>query len=213
MRLPRVLALCLAAALLFSTWPSPALAAPSGARVQLETTVNKVLAELNDPALHDPDRREALLTRVENIILEFFDFGELSARSVGPYWKQFSDDQKKRFVDEFTTLLRENYLDKFEGYKGETVKYLNETASTDGKRVEILTEISIGGKNVPVAYRLLNKSAWVVYDVVVEGISMVQNYRSQFQNMMKGGDAEQLIATVAQKAQEAREHNKKSQLK
>jgi ABC-type transport system involved in resistance to organic solvents, auxiliary component len=213
MRLPRVLALCLAAALLFSAWPSPALAAPSEARVKLETTVNKVLAELNDPALNDPDRREALLARVENIILEFFDFGELSARSVGPHWKQFSDDQKKRFVDEFTTLLRENYLDKFEGYKGETVKYLNETSSTDGKRVEILTELSIGGKNVPVAYRLLNKSTWVVYDVVVEGISMVQNYRSQFQNMMKGGDAEQLIATVAQKAQEAREHNKKSQLK
>ena len=215
MRAPLFSALCLviaiSCAILF--FPVSASAAHSEARVQLEGTINKVLDELDDPALHDPVGREPVLKRVENIILGFFDFNELSARAVGQHWKNLTEDQKVRFVTEFTSLLRESYLEKFDGYNGETVNYLNEAASTDGKRVEIRTEVTIRGKVVPVAYRLLHKAQWVVYDVVIEGVSMVQNYRSQFQNMMKNGDTEKLIATVAQKALDLREHNKKSQLK
>lgn len=199
-------------ALLLVLAPSMAYGASSDARQALETTINQVLKNLDDPALHDPVGRDAVLARVEDNISSLFDFVELSARSVGPSWRSFTDDEKNRFVEAFTTLLRETYLEKFDGYSGETVSYTGEVASSNGRRVEIQTTVNIQNKDVPVAYRMLNKSRWVVYDVIVEGVSLVQNFRTQFQSVLLNGSANELISIVQQKADEAREHNKKQQM-
>ena len=185
--------------------------AASEARTQLEATINDVLAELKKPELKKPATQQEVLSRVEKIILRLFDFNELSMRTVGPGWKNFSDDQKSRFTLAFEDLLRETYLEKLQGYSGETVNYLGETASKDGKRVEIQTSIDIKNKAVPVSYRMLEKEHWVVYDVIIEGVSMVQNYRSQFQELLSKGDAEALITLVAEKAREMEAQNRQQQ--
>ena len=78
--------------------------------------------------------------------------------------------------------------------------------------MEVLTSINIKGKEVPVSYRMIKKDGWVVYDMVIEGISMVQNYRSQFQDLLLKGDVEGLIRQVGAKAQETRTYNKKQQI-
>ena len=192
--------------------PRASVAAPSEAHQELERTINEVLVELQKPELKKPATRSAVLARVEKIIDRLFSFEELSARTVGPNWNKFTPDQQKRFITVFTDLLRETYLERLDGYNGETVSYLNETTNKQGDKVEIATSINIKGAPVPVAYRLLKKIQWEVYDIIVEGVSMVQNYRAQFQQLLVSGDAEKLIEQVRIKAGEAKEHNKKLQL-
>lgn len=214
MRLSRLKIFALSVLLLTGAWlcaPAASSAAPSQARQELEKTVNEVLAELQKPELKNPATRNAVLARVEKIVDRLFSFEELSARTVGAAWHKFTPDQQKRFINAFTTLLRETYLEKLDGYNGETVTYLSETASQKGDKVEINTSVTIRGKPVPVAYRMLKKNQWEVYDVIIEGVSMVQNYRSQFQQLLISGDVEKLIEQVRVKAEEVRAHNKKLQ--
>ena len=192
--------------------PDTSMAASSQAHQELEKTINEVLVELQKPELKSQATRNAVLARVEKIIDRLFSFEELSARTVGANWHNFTPDQQKRFIDVFTTLLRESYLEKLDGYNGETVTYLSETASKNGDKVEINTSVNIKGKPVPVAYRMLKKNQWEVYDVIIEGVSMVQNYRSQFQQLLVSGDAEKLIEQVRIKAEEAQAQNKKLQM-
>jgi phospholipid transport system substrate-binding protein len=185
--------------------PSPAAAAESEARQSLETTINAVLAELGQPEFKNPASQQQILASVEKIVLTLFDFEELSMRTVGPTWRSFNDDQKVRFQAAFTNLLRESYLEKLNGYDGETVSYLGESYSSDGKRAEIQTSVDVMGKPVPVAYRMIRKQDWVVYDIIIEGVSMVQNYRTQFQDLLSRGSIEQLIQLVDDKASEVRD--------
>lgn len=189
--------------------PAKANAAVSEARQSLEHTINQVLSELQKPELKNPATRNGVLDRVENIIRQLFSFEELSMRTVGPKWRGFNQDERRRFMAAFEDLLRERYLGSLEGYNGETVNYTGETASADGNRVEIQTTVDIQGKPVPVSYRMLKKGKWMVYDVIIEGVSMVQNYRSQFQSVLDKGSADELIALVRQKAEETRAANAK----
>lgn len=183
--------------------------AESEARRSLEHTINQVLAELKKPELKNPATRDAILDQVERIILTLFSFEELSMRTVGPNWKNFSPDQQKRFMETFEDLLRERYLGALEGYSGETVNYLKETPVGSGAdKVQIDTVVTIRDKTVPVNYRMLNKNRrWMVYDIIIEGVGMVQNYRSQFQAVLQKGAPEELIALVRVKADETREAN------
>ena len=211
-RLFLCISLPLLAVCFFAVAPA-AQAAPSDARIKLESTINDVLAELKKPELKNPATQQQVLSKVEGIILRLFDFGELSMRTVGPSWKDFNGDQKKRFQTAFEDLLRETYLEKLNGYSGETVSYVGETASSDGARVEIQTTVTIKGKVVPVSYRMLKKAEWVVYDIIIEGVSMVQNYRGQFQELLQKGDADALITQVEVKAREMETTYKTQQTK
>ena len=86
--------------------------------------------------------------------------------------------------------------------------YLGEVTSTSGKLAEIKTSIALKDTTIPISYRLINKGSWAVYDVNIEGVSLVQNFRSQFQDVLKAGDANKLIDLVAKKAEETRNANK-----
>jgi phospholipid transport system substrate-binding protein len=185
--------------------------AASPARESLERTVDQVLAELKKPELKNPSARGVVLGNVERIVLTLFSFEELSMRAVGPNWKSFSQDQKTRFMAVFQDLLRERYLGALEGYSGETVAYVKETpVGAGGDKVQIDTTVNIRNKLVPVNYRMLNASGrWLVYDMIIEGVGMVQNYRSQFQAVLQKGDPEALIALVRAKAEETRAANDK----
>jgi len=190
--------------------PGKAIAA-SEARQALENTITQVMVELQKPGLHDPAQRKGIEDNIERIVLTLFSFEELSMRTVGPNWRNFTEDQQKRFIDAFEDLLRERYTDALDGYSGETVTYLKETPiGSSGDRVQIDTSVIINNKAVPVNYRMQrDKNGWVVYDIIIEGVGMVQNYRSQFQSVLQRGNAEELITLVRARADEMRDASAK----
>lgn len=199
--------LCRATTIALFLMLSTGLAFAAGtARSTLETTVDRVLAILKDPGYRQDATRPALRDKVEEEIRTIFDYEEFSSRTVGANWPAFTPDQKKRFTEAFAQLLRATYLEKIDGYNGEQIVYTGEMASTKGDKVEVQTAVTLkDGKVVPVAYRMLEKNArWVVYDVIIEGVSLVKNYRSQFQDLLTRGTAEQLIDRVRSKAEEVR---------
>ena len=116
-----------------------------------------------------------------------------------------------RFSDAFAELLLNTYLNKVTGYNGEQVAYVGEVAAPDGKRVEVQTVITMkDGKKTPVNYRMLPKDgSWRVYDVIIENISLVKNYRTQFQVILNTATPDQLTAKVLEKANEVREQQSK----
>ncbi len=140
------------------------------------------------------------------VVYHIFDFGEFSSRTVGPRWKEFSAAQKKSFSNAFADLLLTTYLNKVDGYNGEQVAYTGEIANAAKTRVEVRTEITMkDGTRVPVAYRMMAKdNSWRVYDIIVENLSLVKNYRTQFQDILTSGTPDELIARVKAKAEEVR---------
>lgn len=175
-------------------------------RAAIQTSIDKVLKVLSSPDYQKKENRPALRKEIENYILEIFDFNEFSARTVGVNWKSFSPDQQKRFTDAFAALLRNTYLERLDGYNGEGIKITGEAQSSKGDKAEVETSIVLKDKKtIPVAYRMLLKNGqWYVYDVIVEGMSWVKNYRTQFQDALIKGSPDELITRVLERAEEMR---------
>ena len=187
----------------------PAAQANSPARQALETATNRILDFIKNPDYVNPATRRPIRQQIEDEVLHIFDFGEFSSRTVGPRWHTFTPEQKKAFGDAFADLLISTYVNKIDGYNGEQVVYTGEVSSPKGDRTEVRTVITMkDSKKVPVAYRMLPKDGtWFVYDVLIENISLVKNYRTQFQDILNSGSPDQLIARVKAKAQEVRQGN------
>lgn len=193
---------CLAPVLFLS---SPCAAQPAAqAKQTLQTAITRILDDIKNPDYVNPATRGPIKSRIEDEVYHIFDFGEFSSRTVGPRWRQFSPEDKKRFSDAFANLLFNTYLNKVTGYNGEQVEYTGEDVSPDGSRVEVRTNIiQKDGKKTPVYYRMLPKDgAWRVYDVIIENISLVKNYRTQFQSVLNSASPNELIAKVKEKARE-----------
>lgn len=200
------IAFAAAVLLLSAFFMAPACnAAPAAdARRTLESAINSIMASLRNPAYANPATRDPLRQQIEKDVRGIFDFGEFSARTVGPRWKTFTPQEKQEFSSAFANLLFNTYLNRITGYHGETVAYTGETVSQDGSKVEVKTVISTkDGKKTPVSYRMLLKDGnWRVYDVIIENISLVKNYRTQFQDILNTATPRQLIDRVSAKAQE-----------
>ena len=168
----------------------------------LRQSVDEVLTVLKEPGYRNPATRPPLRTRIEQLVHGVFDFNEFSARTVGSNWPSFTPQQKQQFDDAFADLLLTTYLDKVEGYNGEKVDYTGEILSQRGDRAEVNTVVTLSdGKKVPVAYRMMLKNVkWVVYDVLIENVSLIKNYRSQFAEILNNGTPEQLIERVRARA-------------
>ncbi len=188
---------------------TPAQAAPSLSPTDtIKQAVNEVMNIMKQPGITDPAVRPSLLKKIQNLVQNMFDFEEFSARTVGPQWRNFTPEQKKRFNTAFADLLRALYIEKLEGYNGEQVEYTGEIKSTKGDKAEVQTSILIKDKRVPVSYRMLVKGdVWRVYDVLIEQMSLVENYRGQFRDIIAKGNPEQLIQRVEAKAEEIRKQN------
>lgn len=182
-------------------------ASPAQAKQTLETSINRILSMIRNPDYLNPSTRGPLRRQIEDEVLHIFDFTEFSSRTVGPRWKTFSPEQRREFSDAFADLLINTYLNRVTGYNGETVNYSGVTASPDGAKVEVKTEISMkDGKKIPVNYRMLYKdNAWRVYDVIIENISLVKNYRTQFHDILNSASTDELIKRVQAKAREIAE--------
>ena len=174
---------------------SSAQAAPNPTE-QLKSTLDKVLAVLQDGSLTVDVKRN----RIRGIIGERFDFRAMSIRTLGKNWKAANKDQRVRFTAAYRRLLEDTYLVMVEEYTDERVDYLKESIKKS-KYAQVNTQIvRTGAPPIPVNYKArLRKDEWRVYDVVIEGVSMISNYRSSYQQIAKNEGIDGLIAQIEQK--------------
>ena len=173
-----------------------------GAKDTVKGQIDKMLAKMQTPEFKGM-QKDAKLTEISNIINEVFDWQELSRRTLGREWKKFSPDQQKEFVTLFEELLKGIYADRILAYTQEKIEFGKETELKKG-RVEVESYIiTTDNKKVPLFYRMTNKSGqWRVYDVVIEGVSMVKNYRGQFRQILSKKKPEDLLQTLRKKVNE-----------
>jgi len=166
----------------------------------LKKTLDQVLAILGDEQLKKPDRSKDRIAALEKIIGERFDYEEMGKRTLGLEWKKLDGAQQKEFVDLFEKFLLNTYAGNVDGYSGEQVQYIKERHK--GKFAEVQTKIISQKLEIPIAYRLLKKSSnWWIYDVVIDGISLVKNFRGQFSRIMKAKGFEGLLDKLRIKAE------------
>jgi phospholipid transport system substrate-binding protein len=180
-------------------------AGPASAGVptdQLRGAVDRVLKTLDDPSLKGeakvPERRVA----VRKIANEIFDFGEIAKRSMARHWQPLSEAQRTEFVGLFADLLERSYISKIETYGGEKIQYTAERI--DGDYATVSTKIiTKNGTEVPVDYRMIKRAdRWLVYDVSIEGVSLVSNYRTQFNKIIQTSSYNELVSKLRNKQDE-----------
>ncbi len=165
----------------------------------VENTVNRVLDVLRDPKLKSPAAKETKAEKIRVIYKEMFDEMEFSKRTLTRNWNKFTPAQRKEFVDLFERVMEKTYIDKILDYSNEKVVFHKETMIPDDK-AEVQSKIITSSKEVPIFYRMILKDGkWKVYDVVVENVSLVQNYRTQFNEILASGTPEQLLETLRKK--------------
>jgi phospholipid transport system substrate-binding protein len=168
----------------------------------LQNTIEQLLSILKVQEQVGSEAHARQRQQLRGVIDEIFDYGELSSRTVGLHWKRFTPEEQERFVQAFTTLLSAQYLDRIQAYNNERVEFLGERSSSGGN-VEIETRVVQPNRTIPMAYRLKQTDkGWRVYDVIIEGVSLVKNYRSQFTEIMVNGTPEDLIRAVQQRTQQ-----------
>lgn len=179
-----------------------AATASGSPKAALEGTINQILDVLRDPAYTAEATRPPLRAKIEDLVEHVFDFKEFSSRTVGSRWAGFSADQQTRFNEAFARLLLSTYLDRITGYNGEKIDFSGEVLSDKGDRAEVSTVVTLAdNKSVPVAYRMMLKNGkWVVYDVIIENVSLIKNYRSQFNDILSKGTPDELISRVLERA-------------
>ncbi len=169
---------------------------------QVRETVDKVIEILKDKELKKPQKSKERRTLIRKTISERFDFDEMARRSLGLHWKGRTQEEKKEFIPLYADLLERSYINKIESYTDEKVFYLNE--KIDNEYAVVDTKIVTKRKvEVPIEYRLLKKnSKWEVYDVVIEGVSLVNNYRTQFNKIIRTDSYEELVKRMKTKQEE-----------
>ena len=170
-----------------------------GATDAMKGTIDEVLRILADKELKQPAKATERRQLLEKVVGDRFDYPEMSRRALGAPWANLSEKDKDEFVSLFQTLLVNSYADKIESYSGEGVQYINERTEKD--YAEVRTKVLTGKTEIPLDYRLLNKaSVWRVYDVVVDGVSLVNNYRGQFTKIMRTGSYADLVDQLRKKS-------------
>jgi len=172
---------------------------------QLRGRIDRVLQVLEDPQFKPEtrtmDRRQAVRTIVE----EIFDFRELSQRSLGPHWKARTPAERDEFVQLFADVLERSYITKIELYSGgERIQYTAEALDGDDLATVRTRIVTKQGTEIPVDYRMHRVDArWMVYDVAIEGVSLVANYRAQFNKIIQRSSFKGLLAQLVAKRDEA----------
>jgi len=156
---------------------------------QLRTYTNEVLKVLENPALSLPERREA----VKHLAEEAFEVSETAKRALGPHWLQRTPAEREEFVKLFANLLEQTYIARIGEFGGEKLRYVSE--QIDGDRAIVRARITTkNGTEVPVESRLLQKETrWLIYDILVENLSLISNYRSQFDRVIRTTSYEELV--------------------
>ena len=169
----------------------------------MKTTIDEVLRIVHEDDLKQPSKAEERRKMLERAVEARFDYQEMSRRALGAPWNSLSEQEKQEFVALFRTLLTNSYADKIETYSGEGVQYLNER--TEKEYAEVRTKVLSGKAEIPLDYRLINKANdWRVYDVVVDGVSLVNNYRGQFAKIIKSSSYADLVEQLRKKSEKVK---------
>jgi phospholipid transport system substrate-binding protein len=166
---------------------------------QLKGAIDRVIKTIDDPGLKAEADRRAAVRRIAN---DIFDFNEIARRSLARHWQPLTDRQREEFTALFSDLLERSYISKIELYGGEKIVYASERI--DGDTANVGTRIiTKNGTEVPIDYRLLKKAdRWLVYDVNIEGVSLVSNYRTQFNKIIQTASYDELVQKLRTKQDE-----------
>ncbi len=162
----------------------------------VQTQINNALETLRNPTLENNETKEK---KIRQIINNIFDYTELSKRTLGKGWKRMEPTQRNEFTFLFSELLRNVYMDRILSYTDEKVVFLKERVLSETK-TEVSSEIITASKTIPINYRMIRKDNELkVYEVIIEGVSLVKNYRSQFRDILKKKSPEDLIEILKKK--------------
>ena len=165
----------------------------------VETAVNQLLKTLGDPVFKAKSKDQQIAV-IGKEIEQVFDFKELSKRTLGKSWKKMSADQQTEFVNLFKKLLQGVYADRLLAYSDQKIIFDKEVMLKKGRaEVQSYLQTSDGNK-IPMFYRLSDKSgSWKAYDIIIEGVSMVKNYRTQFRQIISKDSPDKLLEILRKK--------------
>lgn len=166
---------------------------------EVKKTTEEVLSVLRNNELKGPAKEELRRQKILEIVSQIFDFREMAKRSLGIYWRRITPQQRDEFVPLYKDLLNDTYMRKVERYTNEKIVYTDESIQ-DGYAVVKTRVMTNTGTEIPLDYRLMkNNARWVVYDVVIEGVSLVNNYRSQFSQIIRSDSYDELVKRLKKK--------------
>ena len=166
---------------------------------KIKATTDKILGVVRDPALKGAAKEKERRALIRKAVDERFDWNEMARRSLARHWEGRTEEEKKEFVPLYADLVDRAYMSKVEGYSGEKVKYEGETVDGDYAtvNVRIMTQ---KGQEISVEYRLRKKgNDWLIYDVSIEGVSLVNNYRTQFNSIISQSSYASLVKQLKAK--------------
>lgn len=188
-----------------STWAlllSPVVLRAGVPTEQVRQTADRVLSVLQDSRLKSADRQKERREQLRQIIGSRFDFGEMAKRSLGSNWQKANNEDQRQFVELFTELLEKSYADQIESYNGEKIVYGRENVSQDQADVDTKI-VTKKGEEIAITYKLRSAAGdWKVYDVVIENVSLVNNFRSQFNRILANASFAELLKKLQSKSVE-----------
>lgn len=169
----------------------------------VKKTVDDVIHIVSDRELKKKNNEQRRRAAIKRSIATIFDSQEMAKRSLGKHWNQRTPAERKQFVDLFATLLENSYAGKIESYNNEKIVYTKETL--DGEYAEVKSKVITPKQDeYTLDYRLMKKDngTWMVYDVVIEGVSLVSNYRTQFNKIISTNGYPELVKKLQAKSNE-----------
>jgi len=180
---------------------------------QLRAKIDRVVKTIEDPELKKENKHKERRVVVRKIAEEIFDFTETAKRSLGRHWPPRTAAERREFVDLFADLLERSYFSKIELYNGEKIVYLGDTV--DGDYATVRTKLlTTQGSEIPVDYKMGRQGdRWIVYDVVIEGVSLIANYRAQFNKIIQTSSYQELVRKMKAKQAEFSDEPKRTSKK
>ncbi len=165
----------------------------------VKAATDRALEVLKDPRLQAADKKAERIERLKQIINPIFDYEETAKRSLGGHWRRRTPDEQREFVKLFRAFLEKIYSDRIDEYAGEGIVFSRESIEKDYAEIDA-TIVSTKREETPLIFRLRRvNQKWLVYDAVVENISIVNNYRSQFDRVIRTSSYEELVKKIREK--------------
>ena len=165
---------------------------------QLKAGIDDLIEVLSDESLKGEAGKELLEEKVVQLFKQHFDLTYTSKMCLGRHWRKISAAEKDEFVSLFSDLLKSTYVGRVDEYSGETVRYKKQLLK--GSKSLVKTVVTSKDKEIPVDYKMINRDgSWLVYDVIIEGVSMVRNYRSQFSSILQKKKFTELLDQIRDK--------------
>ncbi len=176
-----------------------AVGTPASPTDILRPTLQGMIDAIRDPALAGAEKKEERRRKIMEIASRGFDFTEMSRRVLGRTWQKISQEEREQFTQLFIKLLENTYVGKLEGYSGQEIIYKDERIK--GKKAAVLTLVKHdGAAPFPVSYVMLNNGkGWQVYDLNIEGVSFLRNYRDQFKSILRKNKFAGLVKVLEEK--------------